>query len=91
VKKKTEQKIFSEFTDAEKKFALYRVAIILRIHDLMKLNGLKMKDLNSWINANPEPTLKSILKLETELGGPIIRIISPKKCRPDDIDSTALQ
>ena len=91
MKNTDEQKILSEFAITEKRFAIYRVAINLRIHDLMKLNGLKMNDLNQWINANPDPTLKSILKLETELDGFIIRIVSPKKRRTDDIESTVLQ
>jgi hypothetical protein len=91
MKNTTEQKILSEITGTEKRFALYRVAIILRIHDLMMLKGLKMKDLNIWVNANPDPTLKSILKLETELDGLIIRIVSPKKHRQDDTESTVLQ
>jgi hypothetical protein len=91
MKNTDEQKILSELTNAERKFAVYRVAIILRIHDLMMIKGLKMKDLNIWINANPDPTLRSILQLETELDGFIIRIVSPKKHKKDDVDSTALQ
>lgn len=64
-------------------FVKHYTDIVLRINKLMKKKGLTQKDLalsmnkkpseiNKWLKGNHNLTLKTVAKLEAELGEPLI-------------------
>src|SRR5258707_9657661 len=78
-------KILSETPEEERIFVRQYTNIVVRIHELMKLNGFTQKNLadrmskkpseiNKWLKGNHNLTLKTLAKLEAELGEPIISI-----------------
>lgn len=83
MRSKIAKKILSETPEEVKIFVRRYADIVLRIHELMQLKGLTQKDLadrmdkkpseiNKWLKGNHNLTLKTIAKLEAELGGTII-------------------
>ncbi len=83
MRSKIAKKILSETPEEVKIFVRRYTDIVLRIHELMQLKGLTQKDLadrmdkkpseiNKWLKGNHNLTLKTIAKLEAELGGTII-------------------
>ena len=83
MRSKIAKKILSETPEEVKIFVRQYTDIVVRIHELMQLKGLTQKDLadrmdkkpseiNKWLKGNHNLTLKTIAKLEAELGGAII-------------------
>jgi transcriptional regulator with XRE-family HTH domain len=83
MRSKIAKKILSETPEEVRIFVRRYTDIVVRIHELMQLKGLTQKDLadrmdkkpseiNKWLKGNHNLTLKTIAKLEAELGGPII-------------------
>jgi transcriptional regulator with XRE-family HTH domain len=90
MRSKVAKKILSETPEEQKIFVRQYTDIVVRIHELMQLNGLTQKDLadrmnkkpseiNKWLKGKHNLTLKTIAKLEAELGDSIIYTISPKR------------
>ena len=84
------KKIVSETPEEQRIFVRQYTDIVVRIHELMQLNGFTQKDLadrmnkkpseiNKWLKGNHNLTLKTIAKLEAELGDSIIYTVSPKR------------
>ncbi len=82
-------KILSETSEEERIFVRQYTNIVIRIHELMKRNGFSQKDLadrmnkkpsevNKWLKGNHNLTLKTIAKLEAELGDSIICAVQSK-------------
>jgi transcriptional regulator with XRE-family HTH domain len=89
MRSKIAKKILSETPEEVKIFVKRYTDIVVRIHELMQLKGLTQKDLadrmdkkpseiNKWLKGNHNLTLKTIAKLEAELGGTIIYTASSK-------------
>jgi transcriptional regulator with XRE-family HTH domain len=89
MRSKVANKILSETPEEVRIFVRQYTDIVLRIHELMQLKGFTQKDLadrmkkkpseiNKWLKGNHNLTLKTIAKLEAELGGPIIYAASTK-------------
>jgi transcriptional regulator with XRE-family HTH domain len=83
MKSKIARKIQSEMPKEVRIFVRRYTDIVTRIHELMKSKGFSQKDLadklnkkpseiNKWLRGNHNLTLKTIAKLEAELGGDII-------------------
>jgi transcriptional regulator with XRE-family HTH domain len=77
------KKIIKETPAEIRIFVRHYSDIIVRIHQLMNKQGLSQKDLadrlkkrpseiNKWLKGNHNLTLKTLSKLEAELGEPII-------------------
>jgi transcriptional regulator with XRE-family HTH domain len=90
MRSKIAKKILSETPEEVKIFVKRYTDIVVRIHELMQLKGLTQKDLadrmdkkpseiNKWLKGNHNLTLKTIAKLEAELGGTIIYTASSKR------------
>ena len=90
MRSKVAKKILSETPEELKIFVRRYADIVVRIHELMRLNGLTQKDLadrmnkkpseiNKWLKGKHNLTLKTIAKLEAELGDSIIHTISQKR------------
>jgi transcriptional regulator with XRE-family HTH domain len=90
MRSKIAKKILSETPEEVKIFVKRYTDIVVRIHELMHLKGLTQKDLadrmdkkpseiNKWLKGNHNLTLKTIAKLEAELGGTIIYTASSKR------------
>jgi transcriptional regulator with XRE-family HTH domain len=84
------KKISSETPEEVRIFVRQYTDIVVRIHELMQLNGLTQKDLadrmnkkpseiNKWLKGNHNLTLKTIAKLEAELGDSIIHAVYSKR------------
>jgi transcriptional regulator with XRE-family HTH domain len=89
MRSKIANKIMSDKPVEVKIFVRHYTDIVLRIHELMQLNGFTQKDvadrmnkkpseINKWLKGNHNLTLKTIAKLEAELGGSIIYTASSK-------------
>jgi transcriptional regulator with XRE-family HTH domain len=89
MRSKIAKKILSETPEEVRIFVRQYTDIVLRIHELMQLKGFTQKDLadrmnkkpseiNKWLKGNHNLTLKTIAKLEAELGGSIIYVASSK-------------
>ena len=89
MRSKVAKKILSETPEELKIFVRQYTDIVVRIHELMQLNGLTQKDLadrmnkkpseiNKWLKGNHNLTLKTIAKLEAELGDSIIHAVYSK-------------
>jgi transcriptional regulator with XRE-family HTH domain len=83
MKSKIARKIQSETPKEVRIFVRRYTDIVIRIHELMQCKGFTQKDLadklnkkpseiNKWLRGNHNLTLKTIAKLEAELGGDII-------------------
>jgi transcriptional regulator with XRE-family HTH domain len=90
MKSKIAKKILSETPEEVKIFVRRHTDIVVRIHELMQSKGLTQKDLaermdkkpseiNKWLKGNHNLTLKTIARLEAELGGDIIYTASSKR------------
>ena len=89
MRSKIAKKILSETPEEVRIFVRQYTDIVLRIHELMQLKGFTQKDLadrmnkkpseiNKWLKGNHNLTLKTIAKLEAELGSSIIYVASSK-------------
>jgi transcriptional regulator with XRE-family HTH domain len=90
MRSKTAQKILSETPAEVRIFVRQYTDIVVRINELMNSKGMTQKDLadkmnkkpseiNKWLKGNHNLTLKTIAKLEAELGDSIIYTVSSKK------------
>jgi transcriptional regulator with XRE-family HTH domain len=84
------KKILSETPEEERIFVRLYTDIVVRVHELMQLNGFTQKELadrmkkkpseiNKWLKGNHNLTLKTIAKLEAELGDSILYILPTKR------------
>ncbi|MES2331296.1 MAG: helix-turn-helix transcriptional regulator [Bacteroidota bacterium] len=83
------KKIQEETPEEVRIFVQQYTNIVLRINSILKSKGYTQKDLaermqkkpseiNKWLKGNHNLTLKTIAKLEAELGEPIISISKQK-------------
>lgn len=83
MRSKVAQKILEETPEEVRIFVRQYTDIVLRITQLMEVKGYSQKDLaekmnkrpseiNKWLKGYHNLTLKTIAKLEAELGAPII-------------------
>ncbi|HEY4965955.1 MAG TPA: helix-turn-helix transcriptional regulator [Puia sp.] len=90
MRSKIAKKILSETPEEERIFVRQYTNIVVRIHELLKRNGFTQKDLadkmnkkpsevNKWLKGNHNLTLKTIAKLEAELGDSIICAVQSKR------------
>ena len=90
MRSKIARKILSEIPEEERIFVRQYTNIVVRIQELMKLKGFTQKDLadrmnkkpsevNKWLKGNHNLTLKTIAKLEAELGDSIIHAVKSKR------------
>jgi transcriptional regulator with XRE-family HTH domain len=89
MRSKVAEKILSETPEEVRIFIRQYTNIVIRIQELMLAKGLSQKDLavkmnkkpseiNKWLKGNHNLTLKTIAKLEAELGDSIIFTVQPK-------------
>jgi transcriptional regulator with XRE-family HTH domain len=89
MRSKIAKKILSDTPAEIRIFVRQYTDIVLRIHELMQLNGFTQKvladrmnkkpsEINKWLKGIHNLTLKTIAKLEAELGGSIIYTASSK-------------
>ena len=86
--------IFQEILDETPKeteiFVRWYADIVLRVNQIMKEKGLTQKgladkldkrpsEIHKWLKGEQNLTLRSIAKLEAELGEPILNIVQPKR------------
>lgn len=85
MRSKVAKKIQSETPEELRIFVRQYTDIIVRINELIKAKGYTQKDLaeklnkrpseiNKWLKGNHNLTLKTIAKLEAQLGEPIIYV-----------------
>lgn len=85
MRSKVAKKIQSETPEELRIFARQYTDIVIRINELIKAKGYTQKDLaeklnkrpseiNKWLKGNHNLTLKTIAKLEAQLGEPIIYV-----------------
>ncbi len=85
MRSKVAKKIQSETPEELRIFVRQYTDIIVRINELIKAKGYTQKDLadklnkrpseiNKWLKGNHNLTLKTIAKLEAQLGAPIIYV-----------------
>lgn len=83
MRSKTAKKIHEETPEEVRIFVRQYTDIVLRIHELLEKKGITQKELaermnknpseiNKWLKGNHNLTLKTIAKLQAELGEPII-------------------
>jgi len=83
MRSKVAKKIQEETPEEIRIFVRQYTAIVLRIHAILHAKGFTQKDLaekmrknpseiNKWLKGNHNLTLKTLAKLEAELGEPII-------------------
>jgi|SRR5258707_5865159 len=83
MRSKVAQRIQKETPDEVRIFVRQYTDIVVRINQLMQAKGYTQKDLaermkkkpseiNKWLKGNHNLTLKTLAKLEAELGEPII-------------------
>ncbi|MDN3581449.1 helix-turn-helix domain-containing protein [Mucilaginibacter flavus] len=83
MRSKVAQKILDETPEEVRIFVRQYTDIVVRIQELMQQNGYTQKDLakkmnkkpseiNKWLKGNHNLTLKTLAKLEAELGAPLI-------------------
>lgn len=79
-------RILARTPDSTKREVSMSIDIALRIHDIMKENGINQKELaaklkknesevSKWLTGNHNFTLATIIKLEIALGEPILEVI----------------
>ncbi|HRO85679.1 MAG TPA: helix-turn-helix transcriptional regulator [Niabella sp.] len=85
MRSKVAKKIQSETPEELRIFVRQYTDIVIRINELIKAKGYTQKDLaeklnkrpseiNKWLKGNHNLTLKTIAKLEAQLGEPIIYV-----------------
>ncbi|MFT3948522.1 MAG: helix-turn-helix transcriptional regulator [Agriterribacter sp.] len=85
MRSKIAKKIQSETPEELRIFVRQYTDIIIRINELLEVKGYTQKDLadklnkspseiNKWLKGNHNLTLKTIAKLEAQLGKPIIYV-----------------
>ena len=84
MKSKIAQRIMSETPEETRIFVRKYGDIVVRINQIMRENGISQKEhaerlgkaseINKWLSGNYNLTLRSLTKLETELGAEIICI-----------------
>ncbi|MXN91281.1 helix-turn-helix domain-containing protein [Flavobacterium sp. Sd200] len=85
MRSKVAQRILAETPEETKVFARMYADIVVRIHELLKENHLNQKELadklekrpseiNKWLTGEHNFTLRSLAKLQVELGEPIINV-----------------
>ena len=85
MRSKVAQKILSETPKEVEEFVRLYGDIVFRVNELLKLKGLTQKDLanrldkspseiSKWLKGQHNFTLRSIAKLQAELGEPILHI-----------------
>ncbi|MEO8821659.1 MAG: helix-turn-helix transcriptional regulator [Ginsengibacter sp.] len=85
MRSKVAKRIQSETPEEVRIFVRRYTDIVVRIHEIMKAKGYTQKkladqmnkkpsEINKWLNGNHNLTLKTLAKLEAELGEPIIFI-----------------
>lgn len=85
MRNKVAKKIQSETPEELRIFVRQYTDIVIRINELIKAKGYTQKDLaeklnkrpseiNKWLKGNHNLTLKTIAKLEAQLGEPIIYV-----------------
>jgi transcriptional regulator with XRE-family HTH domain len=83
MRSKVAQRIQDETPPEVRIFVRHYTDIVVRIHELMQEKGFSQKDLalkmnkrpseiNKWLKGNHNLTLKTLAKLEAELGAPLI-------------------
>jgi transcriptional regulator with XRE-family HTH domain len=83
MRSKIAQRIQDETPPEVRIFVRQYTDIVVRIHELMQEKGFSQKDLalkmnkrpseiNKWLKGNHNLTLKTLAKLEAELGAPLI-------------------
>jgi len=83
MRSKIAEKIQKETPDEVRIFVRQYTDIVLRINEILKAKGFTQKDfaekmkkkpseINKWLKGNHNLTLKTLAKLEAELGEPII-------------------
>jgi len=91
MRSKVAKKILDETPDEVRIFVRQYTDIVIRINHLMQAKGYTQKQLaekmnkkpseiNKWLKGNHNLTLKTLAKLEAELGEPII-FTSPEQMR----------
>jgi len=85
MRSKVAKRILEETPEEVRIFVRQYTDIVLRINQILKAKGYTQKDLaekmnkkpseiNKWLKGNHNLTLKTLAKLEAELGEPIISI-----------------
>lgn len=85
MRSKVAQRILAETPEETKIFARLYADIVVRVNQLLKENKLSQKDLatkmnkrpseiNKWLTGEHNLTLRSLAKLQAELGEPIINV-----------------
>lgn len=85
MRSKVAQRILAETPEETKIFARLYADIVVRVNQLLKAKGFSQKDLadklekrpsevNKWLVGEHNFTLRSLAKLEAELGEPIINV-----------------
>lgn len=85
MRSKVAQRILAETPEETKIFARMYADIVVRVNQLLKAKGFSQKDLadklekrpsevNKWLIGEHNFTLRSLAKLEAELGEPIINV-----------------
>jgi antitoxin component HigA of HigAB toxin-antitoxin module len=88
MRSKIAKKIQDETPEEARIFVRQYTDIVLKIHQLMNKQGITQKDLaerlqkspseiSKWLKGNHNLTLKTLAKLEAELGEPIIVVKKP--------------
>jgi len=89
MRSKVAQRILSETPEEIKIFTRMYADIVVRVNQLLRAKGLNQKDLaekmekrpseiNKWLIGEHNFTLRSLAKLEAELGDPIINVPQTK-------------
>jgi transcriptional regulator with XRE-family HTH domain len=85
MRSKVAQRILAETPEETKIFAQLYADIVVRVNQLLKAKGFSQKDLadklekrpsevNKWLIGEHNFTLRSLAKLEAELGEPVINV-----------------
>ncbi|MEZ4850576.1 MAG: helix-turn-helix transcriptional regulator [Bacteroidia bacterium] len=85
MRSKVAKRILSQTPKEVTEFVRLYGDIVVRVHELLKLKGITQKDLadrmgkkpseiSKWLNGEHNFTLRSIAKLQAELGEPIIHV-----------------
>lgn len=91
MRSKVAKKIQSETPEEVRIFVRQYTDIVIRIHELLQAGGYTQKELagrlqkrpseiNKWLKGNHNLTLKTIAKLEAQLGEPIICVARNRQC-----------
>lgn len=99
MRSKVAQRILAETPEETKIFTRMYADIVVRVHQLLKAKGFSQKDLanklekrpseiNKWLVGEHNFTLRSLAKLEAELGDTIINVPHRKPVSSTDGDKT---